>query len=184
MENIYAIQLREDPIKTCLVCGCTDDNACVDEFGVPCHWCKDDLCSACVNGETNLGGANTSAGSARQPEHTKASCEPDGPASVTPLSPLAVRADGHTYADKDAKARETSTAAGRKPSTITPLPVFEQSYPQMMYAALHWVEGKKARSILMRVDSFGEADQLAEALIKSFGPRGPEATDFIIVRVH
>ena len=32
--------------QKCRVCGCTDDRACVTEFG-PCHWIAKDLCSAC-----------------------------------------------------------------------------------------------------------------------------------------
>jgi len=34
--------------RTCRVCGCTEDNACVTEDG-PCHWWPGDgdLCSAC-----------------------------------------------------------------------------------------------------------------------------------------
>jgi len=32
----------------CRICGCSDDNACVDEkTGEPCHWIEDDLCSNC-----------------------------------------------------------------------------------------------------------------------------------------
>jgi len=36
------------PLK-CVVCGCTDDNACVDATGQPCHWAKFDppTCSSC-----------------------------------------------------------------------------------------------------------------------------------------
>lgn len=34
---------------TCRVCGCTDDNACLDGgTGPACHWVEEDLCSACV----------------------------------------------------------------------------------------------------------------------------------------
>ncbi|RUT38720.1 hypothetical protein EJP82_26775 [Paenibacillus anaericanus] len=38
------------PVRTCRVCGCTDNNACVNEKG-PCSWANEehDLCSACVN---------------------------------------------------------------------------------------------------------------------------------------
>lgn len=31
----------------CRVCGCTQYNACVSEYGA-CWWVEDDLCSACV----------------------------------------------------------------------------------------------------------------------------------------
>jgi hypothetical protein len=33
-------------MRTCRVCGCTDDNACVGLDG-PCYWIEADLCSAC-----------------------------------------------------------------------------------------------------------------------------------------
>lgn len=33
-------------VRTCRVCGCTDDRACVTEAG-PCSWVSADLCSAC-----------------------------------------------------------------------------------------------------------------------------------------
>jgi hypothetical protein len=34
--------------RICRICGCTDDNACIDEeTGEPCHWVEDDLCSNC-----------------------------------------------------------------------------------------------------------------------------------------
>lgn len=32
----------------CRVCGCSDDNACVDDDEEPCHWVAGDLCSACA----------------------------------------------------------------------------------------------------------------------------------------
>lgn len=35
------------PVRTCRVCGCTDDNACLTG-GRPCSWVAPDLCSACV----------------------------------------------------------------------------------------------------------------------------------------
>lgn len=38
--------------RSCRVCGCTDDRACVDPVtGEPCHWVEDDLCSACAERE-------------------------------------------------------------------------------------------------------------------------------------
>ena len=34
--------------RSCRICGCTDDNACVDEeTGETCTWVEDDLCSNC-----------------------------------------------------------------------------------------------------------------------------------------
>ena len=36
-------------IQKCRVCGCTEDNACVnDETGDTCYWVEDDLCSECA----------------------------------------------------------------------------------------------------------------------------------------
>lgn len=38
-------------MRACRLCGCTETNACVDEFGAACWWVPDheggDLCSAC-----------------------------------------------------------------------------------------------------------------------------------------
>lgn len=38
-------------IKTCRVCGCTDDDCsqCIAATGAPCHWVEDDLCSRCAD---------------------------------------------------------------------------------------------------------------------------------------
>lgn len=36
-----------EPAK-CRLCGCTDDNACVDLLGQPCHWVEPNICSACA----------------------------------------------------------------------------------------------------------------------------------------
>ena len=33
--------------RACRVCGCTDARACVDLWGIPCHWAEHDLCSHC-----------------------------------------------------------------------------------------------------------------------------------------
>ena len=41
--------VREDDVRTCRECGCTDDAAC--DGG--CWWVKDDLCSACAKGDDN-----------------------------------------------------------------------------------------------------------------------------------
>ncbi len=36
-------------IQECRVCGCTEDNACVnEETGETCYWVEDDLCSECA----------------------------------------------------------------------------------------------------------------------------------------
>lgn len=41
-------------VCTCIKCGCTDDNACIDGYGVACHWVKVDraagtgICSQCA----------------------------------------------------------------------------------------------------------------------------------------
>ena len=36
-------------MRRCRVCGCTDDDGCIDELtGVPCHWVAPDLCSSCA----------------------------------------------------------------------------------------------------------------------------------------
>jgi hypothetical protein len=34
-------------LRFCLVCGCTDTRACV-VAGVPCHWARPEICSACA----------------------------------------------------------------------------------------------------------------------------------------
>lgn len=36
--------------RTCRVCGCTDDTACIDDAGNACSWVQDDLCSSCQEG--------------------------------------------------------------------------------------------------------------------------------------
>jgi hypothetical protein len=37
-------------IRTCRVCGCTDDDCsgCIERTGRPCWWVSEDLCSACA----------------------------------------------------------------------------------------------------------------------------------------
>ena len=37
---------KKTKVRTCRVCGCTEDKACITD-GVPCHWIEKDLCSAC-----------------------------------------------------------------------------------------------------------------------------------------
>jgi hypothetical protein len=32
----------------CRVCGCTDDNPCTDDDGIPCAWLQPDLCTSCA----------------------------------------------------------------------------------------------------------------------------------------
>lgn len=34
--------------RTCRVCGCTQNNACLTPAG-PCHWVERDLCSGCAS---------------------------------------------------------------------------------------------------------------------------------------
>lgn len=43
-------------VRRCRVCGCTDHNCqqCIEKTGSPCYWVEDDLCSACVNPESNV----------------------------------------------------------------------------------------------------------------------------------
>lgn len=45
----------EEAVKTCRVCGCTDEDCsqCVEKTGEPCSWVEgeEDLCSACVEAE-------------------------------------------------------------------------------------------------------------------------------------
>jgi hypothetical protein len=39
---------RRPAVRTCRVCGCTDNRACVDAAtGDACYWVDKDLCSAC-----------------------------------------------------------------------------------------------------------------------------------------
>lgn len=33
--------------RMCRVCGCTENDACADVFGLGCHWVERDRCSAC-----------------------------------------------------------------------------------------------------------------------------------------
>ena len=37
------------PSGICRVCGCTQDNACIDPGGEPCIWIDVDLCSECAD---------------------------------------------------------------------------------------------------------------------------------------
>lgn len=39
-----------DDEPACVCCGCTENNACVDGTGIPCHWHQLDppLCSSCA----------------------------------------------------------------------------------------------------------------------------------------
>jgi hypothetical protein len=38
-----ATEMIDGPIRTCRICGCTDDHACPEG----CSWVEEDLCSAC-----------------------------------------------------------------------------------------------------------------------------------------
>ena len=42
--RIHLVQVSE--VRTCRVCGCTDDNACIG-FVSACYWIEPDLCSNC-----------------------------------------------------------------------------------------------------------------------------------------
>jgi len=45
-------QLQRAQVRRCRVCGCSEDNACIDpDTGEPCYWVEPDLCSACATGE-------------------------------------------------------------------------------------------------------------------------------------
>jgi hypothetical protein len=50
-------QLVEEPAdrhpRICAGCGCTWNDACVDDQAVTCHWVAEDLCSACEEGATS-----------------------------------------------------------------------------------------------------------------------------------
>lgn len=35
-------------MRKCRKCGCTDNNACIDEHGQACYWVDENLCSACL----------------------------------------------------------------------------------------------------------------------------------------
>ncbi len=55
--RVFRDRDEDDPTETstagvCRVCGCTEDNACEMESGEPCHWVEPDLCSACVEEDT------------------------------------------------------------------------------------------------------------------------------------
>lgn len=47
-------QTIEEDVRSCRVCGCTDDHACVDTDLGPCWWVEDDLCSHCSPDITNF----------------------------------------------------------------------------------------------------------------------------------
>ncbi len=59
--NMYAFQLpymavhvlmnaEYVPPQRCRVCGCTNDNACLDDDGEPCAWVEgEDLCTRCMS---------------------------------------------------------------------------------------------------------------------------------------
>lgn len=46
--NIHSILGYLSESASCVGCGCTDENACIDELGYACHWLK-------VNRDTGLG---------------------------------------------------------------------------------------------------------------------------------
>lgn len=45
--------MMAEAVRSCRVCGCTDDDCrgCIAKVGGPCWWVKADLCSACVGSE-------------------------------------------------------------------------------------------------------------------------------------
>lgn len=45
-----AKQAKGKPVRTCRVCGCTDDDCrqCIEKTGAPCWWVQPRLCSACA----------------------------------------------------------------------------------------------------------------------------------------
>jgi hypothetical protein len=45
-ERACALQREGASLRFCRVCGCTDTTACVVD-GVPCHWARPEICSAC-----------------------------------------------------------------------------------------------------------------------------------------
>ncbi len=47
----YSERLLEQEVRTCRVCGCTDENClgCIERTGEECYWVAADLCSACVD---------------------------------------------------------------------------------------------------------------------------------------
>jgi hypothetical protein len=49
-------QLAEEPADRhptiCTGCGCTQNDACIDDVSTACHWVADDLCSACEDSAT------------------------------------------------------------------------------------------------------------------------------------
>jgi hypothetical protein len=49
-------QLRQARVQRCRVCGCTEENACIDpDTGEPCYWVEPDLCSVCAEKENDRG---------------------------------------------------------------------------------------------------------------------------------
>lgn len=53
-----AIGYREtgDPaVRACRFCACTESNACVSPSLDPCHWVRQDVCSACAPAAQKLG---------------------------------------------------------------------------------------------------------------------------------
>jgi hypothetical protein len=45
--NARLLKILDAQPRRCRVCGCTEDKACINEAGQPCHWIAADLCSAC-----------------------------------------------------------------------------------------------------------------------------------------
>lgn len=47
VDDLEATDVESPDVRTCRVCGCTDEAAC-EVQGVPCLWVQEDLCSACA----------------------------------------------------------------------------------------------------------------------------------------
>lgn len=50
-KNNAMAKISKYPVRTCRVCGCTDDDCsqCIAKTGEACYWVDEELCSACVN---------------------------------------------------------------------------------------------------------------------------------------
>ena len=73
--------LRPPTVRTCRVCGCTDDDCsiCIERTGEPCHWVAGDLCSACVPTPDDGGEKPAAADSANERERSNAADAPQTP---------------------------------------------------------------------------------------------------------
>jgi hypothetical protein len=55
--NPPKLVLKAEAVRSCRVCGCTDNDCrgCIERTGRPCYWVRSDLCSACVEPESDAG---------------------------------------------------------------------------------------------------------------------------------